>query len=416
MKPNFHDPNNHVPEVNPEDEWGDGETSPAADVVPAAALPVKRKPENKPAFREVKHDDDKGIEIGVRVLEKPQPSKDRRGPVQRLEVQELAPKRLVPEPVLPLPVAVPQKVVPKLIAEKVIPETTEEEEWIPKGPDAENWGRQKTVPMRWFIIAGSLLAVFVLTLAVILPKIGWKDEKRATSFFKQIDVDDVPVAPKTKSEAETFEESGRKVGLAYAHAKTVDEVLPLLRNRARVESIVRSQWKPLNLPTSWKLPDDVEWSTREAGGQEYAVMAGSLPNVTRFGFYFIHEGGKVVLDWKASAAWSEESFDALSKNEGAGGVVRGMLSPAEFYTASLPERDYLCYRIASPDEQQAIWGYVQRGTPQAEAFSGLFEQGAIPRDIPAQYQITVRVGKAPDNSLPNQWSLTEMLHIDWLTP
>lgn len=422
MSSKFHDPNNHVPDVSAEDEWGDSSIPvESSDGTGLASLPPKRPAEGKksvraPGLREIKNDEDKGLQIDVKPLEVlKQATAGGKSQVTRLEVQEHISKLMVPE-VAPLP-----KVVPKVVMEKPEePEVPEgEEDWLPKQPDA-NWGKTKSVPVKWLLLSGGVVAILLITLAILLPKMGWKDELRETSRFNQVEVDNSTAAPKSVNGSEftdTFEDEVRKLAIVYATAKTADEILPFVRNRDRVEPILRSHWMPLNAPANWEFPSDTSWALlKTLSGLEYGTLSGTLPDFKKFRFYFVQDGPRILLDWEASTAYSETSFEGLSKNQGEGGVVRGTVTPANFYTFSLPENDYQCFRITSPDLEISVWGYAKRDSPENEKLVSLFVQGPIPREIAPEYGVTLRLAKAPEDSMVNQWIITEMLHIDWLTP
>ena len=411
QKAKFEDPNNHVPEVSPVDDWGDA----APDASPV--LPQKRALDEKPAGYAARPDDDaKGIEIGVKVIER---SEDRelRGPVQRLEVQEHVPKLLAPE-TTPLPKIVPKQV----IAKPEVPEgEQQEEQWRGRAPDAENWGKQKSVSMRWIVISGLSLAIAVIAGVLILPHTGWKNERSVRTDFSKLEVFEPPMLENagegnSSTLEEGIEEKAKVLVEAYAKATAVDQVLPLVRDRARVEAALRERWQPMGMPADWHVPDDSKWEILKTGDLEYGYLAGLLPDITPFRFYIVQEGDKALLDWEASSGYSETRFGSLAKKQGEGGVVRGFISPGDLYTFSVPEKDYQCFRITSPDAATAIWGYAKRTEPVAEELAALFRPGAIPREMLSEYPVTLKLSKAPEESLPNQWLITEMLHMEWITP
>lgn len=417
MRKKFHDPNNHVPEVTAGDDWDDGVVDAWDDDGSGKTLlPGKRAANEKPAFREVKKDEeDKGIEIDVNILEKVSRDPKGGGSVQRLEVQEHVPKLLAPE-VAPLPKVVPKQVIEKPVVDEEHPP---EEDRRQRAADQDNWGKEKTVPVRWMLVSGGVLALVVLLIAIFLPKMGWENEKRATSIFSQIEVESMTSAPSDKTDmdlGENVEEDAKKLMGIFVNAKSPEEILPVVRDRARVEAAIRERWKPMNLPAGWTIPDTAEWAIRKAGKRDFGYLGGFYPDITAFHYYFVRENDRVVIDWEASTGYSQTRFEDLVKNQGDGGAVRGILAPADLYTVSLPEADYQCYRLGSPNQELSVWGYVKRDTPAAEQLAQLFVQGAIPREIFTEYPITVSLAKAPADSLPNQWLITEMLHIDWISP
>lgn len=414
----FHDPNNHVPEVTPGDDWGDEEAAGARGAGQAPVLPRKRAAAEKPAFREMKEDDQKGIEIGVRVVEESETPKSTKSTAHRLEVQELAPKQSVIESVSSLPP--PPRVVPKQVMEKVEPLPGEESEiWSPRATDADNWGKQHKGSFRWMVITGIVLGAVLITIAILLPRLGWKGEKRTKSYFSSLEIDEAPVLEKSANDQdlpENAQDQSMAAAVIYANAKSLDEILPLVRDRARVEPLMRQRWKPFPVGSKWAIPDEAQWSIQRIDHREFGHLTGMLPDFNPFQMFFVKEGEKMVIDWEASSVYSETTFADLSKGQGVGGVTRGVLAPADLYTFALPEEAYQCYRVTSSDREIGIWCYVKRDNPQAEKIAALFQQSAIPREIFGEYPVTLKLEKAPADSLPNQWVISEMLHIDWITP
>lgn len=413
----FHDPNNHVPEVAPGDDWGDAEPVSGRDAGKAPILPRKRSVDKKPAmFREVKEDSPKGIEIGVRVVEESDRPKKTKTTAHRLEVQELAPKQSVIESShSPLP-----KVVPKQVIEKMeVPPEEGAEIWSPRSSDAENWGKQHKVSIRWIVITGIVLGAVLITIAILLPRLGWKGEKSTKSYFSNLEMDTTPVLAKVADGLdlpENAQEQAMVLAAVYANAKSVEEVLPLVKDRVRVEPLMRERWKPFAFNSKWVVPDEAQWSVQKIDKREFGYLSGMLPDFNLFQIFFVKEGDKVVIDWEASSAYSETTFADLSKNQGTGGVTRCLLAPGDLYTISFPESAYQCYRGTSPDREIGIWCYVKRDSPEAEKIAALFQQSAIPREVFSEYSVTLKLEKAPADSLPNQWVIAEMLHIDWITP
>ncbi len=405
----FEDPNNHVPPVTPVDDWGDE----AGSDVPV--LPKRRAADEKPAGYAAPADDEKGVKIGVRVIERAE-DREQRGPIQRLEIQEHVPKLQTSQPA-PLP-----KIVPKQVIEKPEPAAgePEEEQWIGRAPESENWGRQKPASMRWIVISGLLLAVAVIAGVLILPHTGWKNERGTRTNFSKLEVFDPPMLETKDKDSLTLEEGiedkAKILIEAFAKATSPDQVLPLVRDRERVETALRERWKPMDVPSNWHVPDDSKWEILKAGKRDYGFLSGLLPDITPFRFYIVQQGDKALLDWEATSGYAETTFENLSKKQGEGGITRGFVSPGDLYTFSMPEKDYQCYRITSPDAQISIWGYVKRQDPVAEQLAALFLPGVIPREILSEYPVTLKLAKAPEESLKNQWIITEMLHMEWISP
>jgi hypothetical protein len=48
--------------------------------------------------------------------------------------------------------------------------------------------------------------------------------------------------------------------------------------------------------------------------------------------------------------------------------------------------------------------------------SGEFEGGAILSGTPLPKKFTLRLKAGSDDALPNQWTIVELLHKDWIAP
>lgn len=402
----FEDPRNHVPEASETDEWG-GEG--------VSILPKKRQADEKPAGASAPVvDDSKGIEIDVKVIEKSESSPGTRPSVQRLEVQEHVPKLLNPESA-PLPKVVPKQVIERQEGSEA-PMVSERSF---RGAESEAWGTAQPTSIRWIVISVASIAVFVIGGVLLLPKFGWKREKSTRLNYAKLEVYDE--GPKTGSVdemalTEGIEEKAKKLVETFVSATDVEQVLPLVRDRERVEPILRARWKPMGVKAGWTVPDNSEWSIRKAEKRDYGYLFGMLPDLSAFRFYIVQKGENALLDWEASSGYSETPFPDLVKRTGEGGVTRCFLSMGDLYTFSMPESDYQCFRLGSPDGDNAVWGYVKRDSPLFEDLTSLFIQGAIPREIYSEYAITLKLEKASEESLPNQWMIAEKLHIEWIKP
>jgi hypothetical protein len=403
----FEDPRNHVPEASPADEWGDGDE--------ASVLPKKRQADEKPAGAHAPvPDETKGIEIGVKPVEKADPDTAGRPAVQRLEVQEHVPKLLTPE-AAPLPKIVPKKVIERPVGE-MAPAAGDRSF---RSPESETWGTPKSISMRWIVISVAAIAVFVLAGAILLPRFGWEREKSTRLNYSNLEVfDEGPnvVAADGEALSDGIEDKAKKLVESFVTATSVEEVLPLVRDRERVEPLLKARWKPMGFGKNWLVPDNSEWSIRKAGKRDYGFLTGMLPDLSPFRFYIVQKGETALLDWEASTGYSETPFEDLVKGNGDGGKTRCILSPGDLYTFSMPESDYQCFRLGSPDGEHAAWGYVRRDSPLFGELSSLFVQGAIPREIFSEYAITLKLEQGPEESLPNQWLIAEMLHIEWIEP
>jgi hypothetical protein len=203
---------------------------------------------------------------------------------------------------------------------------------------------------------------------------------------------------------------------AYAQASLVDDVVPLVKDGKILEETLHRHWRPLKLSSSWTPDAESSWNIQELAGRPYGVLDGELPDNTKFSAYFTWQGGRLLLDWKATVAFGTAPFAQLVEGKGDATEIRGELSPAEYYSATWPEGEYRSYRLTSPEGDSSIWCYVRCGEAAEEVVAPLFNQGEILGESRSSRKITLRLVRGPAESLPNQWLVAEMLHTDWATP
>jgi hypothetical protein len=122
------------------------------------------------------------------------------------------------------------------------------------------------------------------------------------------------------------------------------------------------------------------------------------------------------MDWKATTGYGTATFGELAQGAGDGSEIRGTISPDSFHTAAWPESDYQSYQLLAPSGRTSLWCYAKRTDAVGIELGGYFASGEVLIESPDKKKVTVRLARGPDDSLPNQWLIEEMLHIDWINP
>jgi len=286
----------------------------------------------------------------------------------------------------------------------------------PQDLEVDAWGKGLHIPGRFLALCGGVL-VLVLPAGIFLTS----GKKNGTPLAPVGEYDLDPRLEKVviSSEHDLDENSQREVAgiaTAYANAKTLEEVLPLVREPQRMTAAMQAEWKPMASAGVWEIPVTAKWTLHLTDRREYGLLRGDSADATPFRFYFVKDAGRIVLDWEASAGHSEVPYTQLSTGHGDGGLVRGFISPADYYSLALPEKDFKCYRITSPDTRTAIWAYARSGSPGGDQAGALFAKGNLPRKIQPEYRVTLVLRKPPSDALPNQWLLGELAHLEWVRP
>lgn len=284
--------------------------------------------------------------------------------------------------------------------------------------ESAQWGaKQVSGSLKWILYTG--IGVIVLVVAAVLSKRSSQGDSGKPLFYGDLIPED-SYQESESDEPETLrmlikgEDEVKRIFAVYATSGSVDDFMGLVyRSEQNVDAIAKA-WKPLGVGPGWKPDQEAVWTVLEQEGTHYGVLSGSLPDFSAFIAYFRLEGGILKLDWKATTGHCSADFAELMQGKGDGGEIRALLSPGEFHTLSLPEGEFRCFRLLSPNRQDNLWAYTKIG----EKLDGEIISQFIPRQISgeASSEITVvlKLKRGPDGSLPNQWIITKLVRLNWL--
>lgn len=399
MTSGFSDPNNHVPELSPDDDWGDAEAHVAEIPQVTAVLPPRR------IVTEIVED---GLRISPNVARDESPETPRRIEVQqinadvvRLEQEEPAPPR-----------------VDRVVAFHEKPERTEEEK-RPQG-ERRDWGVAHSGSSKWIYAMGAGVAICVVLGIIALPKINAPNTPRslpgdgAPAFVREQPPEGIDELNKLL----TRQPEAIQIFRAFSQAAHPDEVGPLIRHSDALKETLRQHWKPMQISSQWQVPADAGWIVQELEGHPTALLDVVLPDFSPFRAYFVVESDQLLLDWKASTAFSTATFAELKSGEGDGSEIRGELSVATFYTSVFTEAHYQNLRLTAPDGETAIWCYAPNDSKARAVIAEKFQVGTIiqDQDQAKSAKITLHLVRGPQDALSNQWLIKDVLHLDWVSP
>jgi hypothetical protein len=317
----------------------------------------------------------------------------------------------------------------------------------PAEPDASAGSRAGHPPWkirfhhvpRW-LVGGALGVTSVLAFALVAQE-RWLREVPEDQ-APQVELADEEALPQ---QVEGFESTGtsereaRELLETYARARTVAQVLPLVRDHQALETRIARDWQPWGATTSWKGVWAASWELCSEDGRSFGVLVGRRPDFSTYRAYFVRENGALRLDWEATEGQSAASFDLLVRGSGTGGAVRTLVKPDFYYTPTFPENRYQCFKLTSPDRQQVIWAYAEHDGAAASRIMGYFEtatfldadgdelQKALRhwrwRNLPTrtgeqgnpELPMTLRLAPPPKGAQKNQWLIPEMLHNEWVS-
>lgn len=330
-------------------------------------------------------------------------------PVTRLEVREFGGSvlRLDEKEMVPSPEKTPQQ----------------EQPFLPRPPrkalasrgEGGDWGVAHRHRLPWLTGGGvALCAAAVVCGIVILPKINAPSEDSTRPLMvveteveiKGMDLLNALVARRSEA-LEIFR--------SFVLASQVEDVIPLVLGGSSLTETLRKHWQPREIPLDWKPHSHSSWTIVESTSLPYVLLQGDLPDHHPFAAYFTREGQRLVLDWKATAAFGTASFDELETGGGDPAEIRGVISTTDYYSTIWPETEYQSYRLVSPDGKKFVWGYARRGGEPDATLSPLLKPGVIIREPNTPKKITLRLERGPTGAAPNQWLISEVLQLDWFT-
>ncbi len=409
MNSSLSDPNNHVPEISPDDGWGDAEAITGDEITPRppSILPPRRIASEKSAA--TAEPAESGLRIDSHVV--------------RMETTEVAPQRLEVQEIRADVVRLEQEVPspPRMVSQFTFHERqVAPKEAIATRGEGREWGAITGRPkaLRWVFGMGVAITLMLVTSLMVLPKINAKNAPR-----KEVpnEVMEVPLSGKDAEIVRLtdillpLQPEAMRLFASYARATGPDEVKPFLRKGQAASEDLAKNWRTLASPKGWEPSNSSEWSVRPLDGTVYARLDGTMPDMSAFAAYYVLEDNRLLLDWKATAAFGTASFASLIQGSGDGREIRGEIRQAQFYNTVWPESDYLSFTLVSPNGEDTVWCYARRDSAAAAQIAPLFLKGPILREVEDSQKVTVRLARGPENAAPNQWLIAEMLHTDWLS-
>ncbi|MES2922760.1 MAG: hypothetical protein V4819_14495 [Verrucomicrobiota bacterium] len=406
MNPTLLDPNNHVPEVSPDDGWSDAEgCGSATKAGSTTVLPPRRIVADRSAAETVAavESGNIGLRIGSNLVR----GEFAESP-QRLEVQEINGAVVRLEQTAPAP--------PKVLRQLTFHERPPREAVDKRSPDESlQWGLARRRPTHWILGAGVAVAMIVVLALMVLPAINAPNAPRP-----------VPdAAPFVEEKFENIEamnlllvkqSEAIRIFRGYVAATRAEEVVPMLRDGTTLQETLQSNWQPLKISKEWEPASDSTWAVVDIPGQPCGLLQGTFPDQSKFSAFFTSDGARLQLDWKATAGFGTATFMQLANGQGDTREIRGEISCADYYSGIFPEADYQSYRLISPDGESYIWCYARRGEPADDSIAQLLQRAETGGELKSSSRITLRLESGPSGALPNQWLIGEMLHIDWVTP
>jgi hypothetical protein len=203
----------------------------------------------------------------------------------------------------------------------------------------------------------------------------------------------------------------------FAAAQTPTEALPLIRKTDQMEQRLENQWKPWPSPPVLDQEDLLESEIAQTSGRAFLWMRGKNQDSSNFLAFFVIENDVLLLDWEATTQWGEARLTSLAMQPTHQPLVmRVILSPSAYYLPTLPESEYVSYKLTHLNDEIIVWGFVKRDSPIHQEMNSLLGLDSELLEPVSEIRATLRMKKTDINSSKNHFFITELLHSDWVTP
>jgi hypothetical protein len=406
MNPSPIDPHNHAPAVTADDVWGDAVGGSPTTRGSTTDLPRKKAKVEPPSSPSL----DRNLK-GLRIESKTPP----RSPdvsSHQIEVREIDGNVVRLDPEVPSAPRIPRQSTPQECPVENAAQRS------PRGESAE-WGLPRQQSIRWILSASLGIAAVVIVALMLLPLINESNAARPdqAQAAYTLDQEEDKAGQESWKALASRQQEAEQVFRAFASAVVVDDMLLLVRDSGSVTSLIRANRRPALVSKAWVPPANTLWNVMENDGFLCGFLEGYLPDDSRFGAYLVMSGKQLLLDWKATTVYATATFDELEIKQGNPAEIRARIIASDFFTSTFPEEDYQCYKLLSPDNRTAIWGYARRNEVAHNTLSKLLQTVEILENtqVPPQ-KVTLRLDPGPAGALPNQWLIQAILHKDWITP
>lgn len=268
--------------------------------------------------------------------------------------------------------------------------------------------------LTWIIGAGAV-TISILVGAILL--ISYRQGSKTTSDYSDNNESNKTSELKVVRSIDKLlnaEGQAKDIFMKYATSKSVDDFMDVIYLTDNNIGLVTKTWQPMDGKESWRIQADYTWTVSEDKDVPYGILDCRLPDYSNFSMVFRQEDDDLKIDWKATSAHSSTSFSELREGQGEADEIRAVVSPADFYTFSMPESEFRCYRLASSDNEQYIWAYTKINSSSDSKLAAGFISSQLTGVPLLEIAAVLVLERGSDYSLPNQWIISDVVRMSWL--
>jgi len=299
------------------------------------------------------------------------------------------------------------------------------------------WGTKKrSASWLWIILIGIIVPV----VAIIIGITKFNDNRDYDSgLVNKDDLMDV--------QQNTFDPGEGPLGWYQADSvKVMDEIVRVITaiNQAEdpkeIQSLIRAspyrEINPINLADWGNLLltnslSKFQWESvivsapglEKETGRGCLAISGTRVDGEPYQIYFVHEEGKVLLDWDASTSWAELKIGEVSEQKPRKDTfVRCLLEKRPVFDWKFGEVDYSGYFLSSADQTERIIAYVplnsERNRKIDRDLKATLNYGSFITNQPLlkNMRVALKVRHQSEVSESGVFEITEFDHAGWVRP
>ncbi|MGJ8696555.1 MAG: hypothetical protein ACSHYF_09570 [Verrucomicrobiaceae bacterium] len=299
------------------------------------------------------------------------------------------------------------------------------------------WGTKKrSTSWLWISLVAVIVPVIGMGIGIAIFKESKQAKDKEVEELKIFSGDEDDWDAQDSSEPHSWFHADSMV--ATNQAVDILRLLNLAESPTEVMEFIRNspyrELNPVDLeawgsPARIKTLQDISWQLETVappGGlskekRGYLVIRGKREDEESFEAFFVHEDGKVLLDWDATMAWSEVSFPDLVMNRPRNAViVRGLIEKKAAYDTENRRVQYSGYRLTSPTGEEFIFASVPLTSDRAESMDEelktILNYGRWIGELRMDKQVTLRIQYGNEQGVGSRFEIVDVLHEGWVRP
>ena len=228
--------------------------------------------------------------------------------------------------------------------------------------------------MIWWLVGGS--AMFVSIVIAVLAAMHGASKPPATVVSKpKVEPPVVKPGETTKVLGDVeFAALAEPMARKFLEAKSIDEILPLVRNPLVAEPRMKTLYPDRSTPPVGL--DQFNTDSEIVHEGEHLTVKVRTKNFDERNLTFFNTPDGLKIDWESWVTWSEMPWkDFLAKKPVEPAVFRVTLSQQEYYNIGFTDDSkWQSYQLSCPGQEKSIYGYVERN-------SALDQQLRPPSDV-----------------------------------